>query len=167
MSSVKQLLQKYCLCSLDNAPICCSKGWHLVFTGFRCTQGAESNYSPNEREDFAVSWILEHSKYFVLGCPNLTVVNDHKPLLGNLNDLSTIAIQGSLKLKERTLRYQWHRGPDACSHNPSSLDFQSVICAEPSQNDIIGIAIIENHVLATHQNAIKMITYEVDINPGK
>jgi len=60
---------------------------------------------------------------FVLGCPNLIVVSDHRPLLAILNDRSLEGIPNPrlFRLKERTLRYRftiqhtagkWHRGPD-------------------------------------------------------
>ena len=99
------LLQKYCQCPLKNAPVCCHDGWHLVFAGSRCTQGAEVNYAPTEGEALAVAWSLEHAKHFVLGCPDFLVVTDHLPLLGILNDrdLNTITNPRIYKFKERTL----------------------------------------------------------------
>ena len=35
------LLQKYCSCSMEKAPICCHDGRQLVFAGSRFTSGAE------------------------------------------------------------------------------------------------------------------------------
>ena len=66
---------------------------------------------------------------FVLGCEKLTIVTDHKPLLGIFRDrdLSSVTNPRILKLKQRTLPYRydiqynpgkWHRGPDAVSRNP-------------------------------------------------
>ena len=36
----------------------------------------------------AVAYALNNARYFVLGCKNLVVATDHKPLLGVLNDRS-------------------------------------------------------------------------------
>ena len=79
------LLQKVCRCS-DITPICCNTGWVLVFAGSRFTSGAESRYSPVEGEALAVARVLEKSKHFTLGCPNLWLAVDHQPLLKVLGD---------------------------------------------------------------------------------
>ena len=66
----------------------------------------------------------------MLGCRDLIVSTDHKPLLGIFHDrdLSSIPNDRISSLKEKTFRYQfsiqfcpgkWHRGPDAVSRNPS------------------------------------------------
>ena len=101
------LLQIYCKCALDNAPICCSDGWHLVYASSRFTNPAESRYSPTEGEALAVSWSLQHARLFTLGCNNLIVSTDHKPLLGIFNDraLGDITNPRIQSLKEKTLRY--------------------------------------------------------------
>ena len=80
------LLQKYCDCSIENAPVCCPDGWRLVYAGSRFTESAETRYSPTEGEALAVTWALNHAKNFIHGCQNLIVVTDHKPLLGIFND---------------------------------------------------------------------------------
>ena len=103
------LLQKYCNCSIENAPVCCPDGWRLVYAGSRFTQSAETRYSPTEGEALAVTWALDHAKNFIHGCRNLIVVTDHKPLLGIFNDrdLSSIPNPRISKLKEMTFRYQF------------------------------------------------------------
>ena len=137
------LLQKYCDCSMLKAPVCCPEGWKLVFAGSRFTLPAESRYAPIEGEALGVSWSLDHARMFTIGCPNLTVVTDHKPLLGVFRDraLSSIANPKVLRLKEKTLRYRfaiqyspgkWQKGPDAMSRNPVA----SILCQEsPSKVD--------------------------------
>ena len=65
------LLQKYCSCLNDHAPVCCSDGWRLVFAGSRFLTPTESCYSPTEGEALAVAWSLENARMFVLGCQNL------------------------------------------------------------------------------------------------
>ena len=123
------LLQKHCPCPLDKMPICCNDGWKLVYAGSRFTKKSEQGYAPLEGEALAVSWSLEHARTFILGCPNLTVVTDHKPLLGIFNnrDLASIENLRVQRFKSRTLHYRfdikhcpgkWHRGADALSRNP-------------------------------------------------
>ena len=79
-----------------------------------------------EGEALAVADALHQCRYFVLGCKDLTVVMDHKPLLNILNDRSLADIQNKRlqNLKEKTLSYQFtiahvpgrqHLGPDAAS----------------------------------------------------
>ena len=57
------LLQKYCSCSLEKAPICCHDGWRLVFAGSRFTKGAEPRYAPSEGEALAIVWALNHAHF--------------------------------------------------------------------------------------------------------
>ncbi|MEL6803878.1 MAG: reverse transcriptase domain-containing protein, partial [Bacteroidota bacterium] len=80
------LLQKYCDCAIDAAPLCCKSGWKLVFAGSRFTKGAEARYAPTEGEALAVSWALNHSHLFTMGCQNLIISTDHRPLLGIFNN---------------------------------------------------------------------------------
>ena len=124
------LLQKFCDCQLDKAPLCCPEGWKIVFAGSRFTKGAEARYAPTEGEALAVAWALNHAHIFTRGCPNLIISTDHKPLLGILNDkpLEDIKNPRILRLKEQTLHFnftmkynqgKWHRAPDALSRNPT------------------------------------------------
>jgi len=89
----------------------------------------------------AVADALDKCRMFVLGCP-LIVVVDHKPLLGILNDrsLEGIANPRLLRIKERTLRYQftiqhnagkWHRGADAMSRHPTHAAIVSASMLTP------------------------------------
>ena len=125
------LLQKFCTCKMDSAPNCCKEGWRLIYAGSRFTTDAESRYAPVEGEALAVVYALEKCRIFVLGCPNLTVVVDHKPLVKILGDRSLEDIKNPrlFNLKEKTLMYdfqikhvpgKWHLGPDACSRYPAS-----------------------------------------------
>ena len=143
------LLQKHCTCpSIDNV-ICCKDGWKLIFAGSRFTLSPESRYSPTDGEALAVSWSLRHSKMFTLGCNNLHISVDHKPLLGirNDRDLSSIQNPRLQHLKESTCPWsftisynpgKWHRGPNAISKSPKTsminiiktetTDIDSFIC---------------------------------------
>ena len=74
------LLQKHCNCN-GEVPNCCEEGWKLVFAGGQFNTKAESNYSPVEGEALAVVKALRKTRYFILGCEDLIVVTDHKPLI--------------------------------------------------------------------------------------
>ena len=102
------LQQKVCNCPVIS-PVCCSTGWRLVLAGGRFTIPAESRYSPVEGEALAVAVGLESSRYYTLGCRQLYVATDHKPLLTILNDraLDTIANPRLLRIKERTLAWRF------------------------------------------------------------
>ena len=98
--------------------------------GSRFTQPAESRYAPVEGEALAVAYALEKAKFFVLGCTDLNVAVDHKPLLDIFSDRSLDMANGRMRsLKEKTLRYRFtmshvpglkNRAADALSRHPSS-----------------------------------------------
>ena len=79
------LLQKHCTCPGD-APFCCLDGWKVTLVSSRFTHPAESRYAPIEGEALAVADTLEQTRYFVLGCDDLIVAVDHRPLLKVLSD---------------------------------------------------------------------------------
>ena len=84
------------------------QGWMGIdFCRSRFTRDAEVRYSPTEGEALAVAWGLDHAKYFVLGCMNLLVSTDHKPLLGILQDrdLASITNPRISNLKEKIIKY--------------------------------------------------------------
>ena len=114
-------------------PFCCPTGWKTTLVGSRFTSKAESWYAPIEGEALAVVDALEKARYFVLGCKNLVICVDHKPLLKIFSDrsLSDIPNPRLCKFKEKTLRYRFtmthipgvkHRIPDTLSHYPVSHD---------------------------------------------
>ena len=73
------LLQKYCECT-KTSPGCCQDGWRIVLAGSRFLSSAERNYAPVEGEALGVAWSLEQTRFFTMGCSDLLVVVDHKPL---------------------------------------------------------------------------------------
>ena len=122
------LKQKHCECP-EITPNCCREGWKLCLVGSRFTTPAESRYAPVEGEALAVAYALHQTRYYVLGCSNLIVVTDHKPLVQILNDrsLTEISNRRLLNLKEKTLPYSFviqhiagtkNKGPDAVSRYP-------------------------------------------------
>lgn len=78
--------------------------------GSRFTHAAESRYAPIEGEALAVTDAQDKACYFVLGCGDLIVAVDHKPLLKLLGDraLDDIPNPRLRKVKEKTLPYRFH-----------------------------------------------------------
>ena len=60
---------------------CCSDGSRIILAGSRFLTSAKRNYAPTEGEALAITWALEQTKLFTLGCPQLLVATDHKPLV--------------------------------------------------------------------------------------
>ena len=123
------LCQKHCKCPGNNTA-CCKDGWKICLVGSRFTHAAESRYAPIEGEALAVVEALDKSRHFVLGCKNLTIAVDHKPLLKIFSDrcLDDIPNTRLRNLKEKTLRYQFkilyvpgatQKAADAMSRYPS------------------------------------------------
>ena len=126
------LSQKYCDCISDKSFGCCPDGWRITLAGSRFLHQAEKNYAPVEGEALAVAWSLEQTKYFTLGCNDLVVVTDHKPLTKLLGDrrLDEIDNPRLFRLKRRTLMWQfkteYQRGcsnpfADAMSRKPKNM----------------------------------------------
>ena len=121
------LSQKHCDCA-DVRPFCCMSGWKVVLMGSRFTHGVK-RYAPIEGEALAVVDALNKTRHFTLGCPDLTVVVDHKPLLKVLGDraLDDIPNPRLRNIKEKSLRYRFrvlhipgvrNTVADALSRNP-------------------------------------------------
>ena len=82
---------------------------------------------------------------FVLGCTEIVISTDHKPLLGILNncDINSIINRLISNLKQKTLRYhfttqynrdKWNRGTDTCSQNPVDESMIQSICTKPNSH---------------------------------
>ena len=123
------LFQKHCSCPKTEL-FCCPTGWRITLVGSRFTHSAESHYVPVEGEALAVADALDKARYFVLGCEELIIAVDHKPLLKlfgdrSLDDISNTRLRN---LKEKTLRYRFrmthvpgvkHRAADTVSRHPT------------------------------------------------
>ena len=123
------LMQKHCQCQGPIIPTCCATGWKLVFAGGKFSTPAESRYAPVEGEALAVVVALYKARYFVLGCEQLTVATDHKPLLKVLGDRQLCELENPrlTNLKEKAMYFRFdivhvpgrfHKGPDAMSRVP-------------------------------------------------
>ena len=142
------LLQKHCGCP-SQLPDCCRDGWKITLSGSRFLQDAEARYAPIEGEALAVAWGLEQTKYFTLGCDDLLVVTDHKPLTKILGDRLLDEIQNTrlFRLKQRTLPWNFtiahlpgtsNHAADATSRHPSPAGTISLV----EQNDCLESAIM-------------------------
>ena len=138
------LTQKYCNCKRV-APHCCKDGWKLVLAGSKFNSKPESNYAPIEGECLAVVRALHKCRYFVLGCENLVVATDHKPLVKILGDrnMEEICNPRLFKLKERTLKYKFtlihvagkkNSAADAISRNPPDASSKNLGNEGPSKH---------------------------------
>lgn len=123
------LFQKHCKCT-SPMPFCCNNGWKLTLVGSRFTHPAESRYAPIEGEALAVVDALNKARFFILGCSNLIVAVDHKPLLKVFGDRSLEDITNNRlrNLKEKTLRFKFtmthipgvkNKAADATSRHPA------------------------------------------------
>ena len=142
------LMQKHCTCNSD-IPTCCAEGWKLVFAGSQFNNRAESRYSPVEGECLAVVKALQKPtvRYFIIGCEDLVICTDHKPLvklLGN-RKLEDIDNPRLLSLKEKTLRYRFtmkhvpgktNKLTDATSRFPTMAE-ESDSCSDVEERVLI------------------------------
>ena len=97
------LSQKHCSCPGRN-PRCCPTVWKFIAFTSRFTHPAKRNYSPVEGECLSAAVGLRKFKHFVLGCNDLILVVNHKPLVRLLGDrrLEDIDNVRLMKLKEKT-----------------------------------------------------------------
>ena len=125
------LYQKHCQCPPPHKPFCCNDGWKTVLVGSRFTSPAESRYAPIEGEALAIVEGLNKARHFIIGCPDLIVAVDHKPLLKVFGDrhLDDIPNPRLRNLKEKSLRYKFsvvyipgrkNHASDALSRHPVS-----------------------------------------------
>ena len=131
--------QRHCQCD-SLTPGCCPDGWRVTLVGSRFLRDAEKRYAPVEGEALAVAWALEDSRFFSVGCHDLVVATDHKPLVKVLGDRALDDIQNPrlFRLKQRTLpwRYQIVHVPgkvnaaaDAVSRYPPPPDTRSALAS--------------------------------------
>ena len=104
-------------------------GWRITLVGCRFTSGAESRCALIEGEALAVVDALDKARHFTLGCTDLIVAVDHKPLVKLFGDRCLDAIPNPRlrNLKEKSLRYRFrvthipglrHAAADAVSRKP-------------------------------------------------
>ena len=149
------LFQKHCACPAKR-PFCCPSGWKLTLVGSRFTKPAETRYAPIEGESLAIAEALNKARYFVLGCKDLIVATDHKPLLNIFNNraLNDIDNDRVLKFKEKTLKFRFsivhipgkkHTTADALSRYPTNDGSDEAACLSTTDGRIFAPI---NHLLA-------------------
>ena len=111
----------------------------ISLVGSRFTQAAESRYAPIVGEALGVADALDKARFFVLGCSDLIVAVDHKPLLKILGNrtLDDITNTRLINLKEKTFRYRFRmvhisgihkKAADAISRHPTSDTNPEKLC---------------------------------------
>ena len=121
-----------------------------MLVGSRFTHLAESRYHPIEGEALAVADVMDKARHFILGCKDLIIAVNHKPLLGlftnrSLNDIPNNRLRN---LKERTLRYRFtmihvpglkNCTPDGLSRHPTGDPAPNQL---PLPNDIANMSAV-------------------------
>ena len=108
-----QLHSVTCKCHKKNKDrfkrFCCGGGWHLIYAGGRFNSPAETKYAPIEGELLGIVVALHKSRYLVQGHENLTVLTDHKPLVGYLDKLvdSETDNRRMFNLRRKTQNYSF------------------------------------------------------------
>ena len=169
------LHQQHCSCRALT-PGCCPGGWRVTLAGSRFLRDAEKRYAPVEGEALAVAWALEDSRFFTMGCRDLVVASDHKPLTKLLGDRELADIQNPrlFRLKQRTLMWRYRivhvpgntiPAADAASRYPSAttrpsddLDVLAAIRVPADTEDDLELAVIAN--AQTSANALGATTWE-------
>ena len=103
------VLQQHCRCSGSERPFCCKDGWKLALCGSRHLTPAEQRYAAVEGEALAIAWALQKARLFLLGCQNLEIITDHRPLVKLFSDreLKDVSNPRLFRLKEKTLPYRY------------------------------------------------------------
>ena len=136
-----------------------------ISAGSRFLTTAEQHYAPIEGEALAITWGLEQTKFFMLGCHQLIVATNHKPLIKVFGDRNLKEIPNTrlFRLKQRTLL--WHF---SILHLPGKTNFAAdAVSCYPSPvsevDDPPRGCISESAIAATIQSnttALTSITWE-------
>ena len=138
------LLQKHCQCE-SIQPDCCTDGWRVTLAGSRFLSATEQHYAPIEGEALAILWGLTQTKFFTMGCHNLIVATDHKPLVKIFGDRTLDEIENPrlFRIKQRTLRWYFttvhvpgesNQAADATSRRPSTLPYEDELLGEEEES---------------------------------
>lgn len=102
----------------------------MTLVGNNLTHTTESRYAKVVGEALAVADALDKARSFVLGCRDLIIAVDHKPLLKAFGDWSIEEVSNArlCNLKQKTLHYTFctvnnprmqHKATDAISRHPT------------------------------------------------
>ena len=132
----------------------------MVTCGSRFCTPAEARYHPIEGELLGVVWALEKTRMFTLGCDQLLVLVDHKPLIGLLKsrELGDIENPRLEHLAERCLRWRFaiehvagaqNFGPDTLSRSPGPVSKEVGALGVVNDADMEWSRELEGQVLAS------------------
>ena len=153
------LSQKHCLCKSESFG-CCDDGWKITLAGSRFLSQTESNYAPIEGEALAVAWALEQTRFFTMGCNNLLVIVDHKPLTKIFGDrrLDEIDNPRLFRLKRRTLMWRFDM-----EYQPGKTNaFSDAVWRYPNEYTEIASASLVDDVNSEEESIIAGIFSELD-----
>ncbi|XP_045104394.1 uncharacterized protein LOC123499928 [Portunus trituberculatus] len=145
------ILQQHCSCLMREAPFCYKSGWRLALCGSRHLTPVETGYAPVEGEGLAVAWCLRKARLFLLGCPNLLIITDHRPLVKLLGDreLKDVVNPRLFALKKtQQYRFQIKYLPGKRNHATDFLSRYTALCAPPDVVDKEQASAIEVAVAA-------------------
>ena len=139
------LYQKYCDCP-SVVTTCCQAGWRITLAGSRFLHKAERNYWPVEGEALAVAWALEDTRFFTMGCTNLHIQTDHRPLVKLFGDRTFDEINNRrlINFMEKAMAWQFEihyvpgrsiPAPDATSRSPDGRTTDDSIIDETDWPD--------------------------------
>ena len=170
------VMQQFCNCVTVDTPFCCQGGWRLVLCGSRHLTPTEAGYAAIEGEALAVVWCLKKARLLLLGCPNLTLVTDHRPLVklfGN-RELKDISNPRLFRLKEKTLQYHFNikylPGKKNCAAD--TLSRYPSLRADPEGDDVelsddIMVAMATAVVTALEVDDVIVMDQETVINAAR
>ena len=72
------IIQEHCRCSAVDAPFCYKTYCCLALCGSRHLMVAEASYVEVEGTALAVAWCGNKARLFLLACPNLVLVTNHR-----------------------------------------------------------------------------------------
>ena len=114
------------------------------FGWFEIPNKIEKNYAPIEGEALAVAWSLEQTRFFTMGCDNLLVVVDHKPLVKILGDraLDEIDSPRLFRSKLRTLMWKFSIEYQPGIHNyfADAVSRHSITSSQEDDNEELVVA---------------------------
>ena len=150
------LSQKHCDC-ISITPGCCEDGWRITVCGSRFLRKYEENYAPIEGEALAVAWALDQTKFFTLGCSDLMVVVDHRPLVKIFGDrlLDEIDNPRLFSLKQKTLRWKFNINwlPGKSNHFSDAVSRHPITEEQTEGEDIDGFISMINIILPDEEQA--------------
>ena len=123
--------------------------------GSRFLQDSEKRNALIEGEALSVAWGLEQTRYFTLGCDNLLVITDHKPLTKLLGDRMLDEIRNThlFRIKQRTLPWYFRITHVPGRLNPAS-DATSCHPSSSNSNDYLEESdLIESSLMASIQQS--------------